>query len=77
MAHIGQVDPPPCTQATQRALQSVRDARSVADLLLLDAWLIDRSMHLGMMLRIRQINRANPGLASEIAAEVAGFRFTD
>jgi hypothetical protein len=33
---------------------------TAADLLLLKTWETERSMHLGIMLRVRQIRRANP-----------------
>ena len=61
----------PYTQALRRVLQTTDNASSSADLLLLEAWESDRSMHLGIMLRVRQIRRANPQLSTEIAAELA------
>jgi hypothetical protein len=39
-------------------------------LLLLEAWETNKPMHPGIMLRIRQIRRANPQLSTEIAAEL-------
>ena len=60
----------PNTQALDRALQTAKNAASIADLFFLAAWEADRSMHIGIMLRIRQIRRANPQLSSEIAAEL-------
>jgi hypothetical protein len=68
--------PPPYTQALFRALQAAENTTTTADLLLLEAWEISRSMHLGIMLRIRQIRRANPQLAIEIAAELTDRRTT-
>lgn len=58
------------TQALRRALQSVQDSRSVADLLFLEAWEIHRPRDLGTTLRAGQIRRANPRLAAEITAEL-------
>lgn len=60
------------TQALRRALQSVQDSRSVADLLFLEAWEINRPRDLGTTLRAGQIRRANPRLAAEITAELKG-----
>lgn len=64
--------PPVHTQAIDRALQAAGNTASAADLLLLESWEINRPMHLGIMFRIRQIRRANPGLCSEIADELSG-----
>jgi hypothetical protein len=52
------------------ALQTAATHASVADLLLLEAWETDRAMDLGVMLRVRQIRRANPLLSQRIAAEL-------
>jgi hypothetical protein len=60
----------PYTQATLRALQTGEDSMFADDLLFLEAWEIDRPMHLGVMLRIRQIRRANPRLSADIAEEL-------
>jgi uncharacterized protein (DUF58 family) len=65
--------PAPLTRATLRALRS-GDEAAVADLLLLESWVIHKPMHLGVMLRVRQICQANPTLASEVAAELAERR---
>jgi hypothetical protein len=70
MSHAATAGPPPYTQALRRALQSVSDARSVADLLFLEAWEIYRPRDLGTTLRAGQIRRANPRLAAEITAEL-------
>lgn len=70
MDHTGLNDPRPCTQALDRALQTAANTACIADLFFLEAWETDRSMHIGIMLRIRQIRRANPHLSSEIAAEL-------
>jgi hypothetical protein len=70
MVHTGAAGSPPYTQALSRALQSAENTASAADLLLLEAWETNKPMHLGIMLRIRQIRRANPQLSSEIAAEL-------
>ena len=63
--------PQPYTRALRRALQSVSDSRSVADLLFLEAWEIHRPRDLGTTLRAGQIRRANRELADEITAELA------
>jgi hypothetical protein len=74
MVRPGTVSRLPVTQALYRALQTAKDTASAADLLMLEAWEINRSMHLGIMLRIRQIRRSSAGLASEIATELADRR---
>jgi hypothetical protein len=76
MAHVGVAGPPPYTRALSRALQSAESTASAADLLLLEAWETNKPMHLGIMLRIRQIRRANPQLSTEIAAELTMRRKT-
>ena len=64
---------PPLTRATLDALDHCKQA-AVADLLLLGSWEVDKPMHLGLMLRVRQIRLANPGLVADIEAELAGQR---
>ena len=63
-------DPMPLTEATRVALNGCQQA-AVADLLLLEFWEVHKPMHLGWMLRVRQIRQANPGLVAEIEAELA------
>jgi hypothetical protein len=70
MSHSATTETAPMTQALRRALQSVQDSRSVADLLFLEAWEIHRPRDLGTTLRAGQIRRANPRLAAEITAEL-------
>ena len=62
---------PPYTQALRRALHTAKDIASIADLLFLEAWELNRPPNLGITLRARQIRRANPQLAAEITAELA------
>ncbi len=59
------------TFALRRALQSVRDGRSVADLLFLEKWEMQPSPGAAAALRINQLRRANPALVAEIRAELA------
>jgi hypothetical protein len=40
-----------------------------ADLLFIEAWEAQRFMHPGMMLRVRQIRRANPDLVARITTK--------
>ena len=61
---------PPFTEAVRRALQSVHDAVTEADLLFLEAWEIRPAPHLGTTLRASQIRRANPALTAAINAEL-------
>ena len=61
----------PYTQSPQREVRTPSDRTHNADLLFLEAWEVNRSMNLGVMLRIRQIRRANPQLPAEIAAKPA------
>jgi len=75
MARIGMAGSVPYTQAIQHALQTAKDATSVADLLFLEAWELDRSMvDPATLLRIRQIRRANPKLSAEITEELTRRR---
>ena len=71
MAHTAMSGRPPYTMALRHALQTAKDTASVTDLLFLEAWEIQRPQNLGVTLRARQIRRANPQLAREIAAELA------
>ena len=61
---------PPYTEAVRKALQSVHDAVTEADLLFLEAWEIKPVAHLGTTLRASQIRRANPALTAAINAEL-------
>lgn len=70
MSSTGMTGPLLRTQALHRALQGAASDAFVADMLLLEAWEADRSMDLGIMLRVRQIRRANQYLSTEIAAEL-------
>ena len=56
-------EPQPHTRALRRALQSVNNFRSVADLLFLEAWEMHRPRDLGATLRAGQIRRANRELS--------------
>jgi hypothetical protein len=62
----------PQTNAVRRALQTVRDESAAADLLFLEVWERERPHDLAATLRFSQIRRANPTLAAEIHAELAG-----
>jgi hypothetical protein len=55
--------------AVERTLQATENATSTADLRLLAAWETNRSMHFGIMFRIRQIRRANPQLSAKTPSE--------
>jgi hypothetical protein len=59
------------TLALRRALETVRDGRSVADLLFLEKWEMQPLPGAAAALRINQLRRANPALAAEIRAELA------
>ena len=63
-------EPMPLTIAARRALSGSK-AAAKADLLFLEFWEVHKPMHLGLMFRVRQIRQANPGLAADIAAEIA------
>lgn len=62
------------TRAVHDLLRAVGGNALAADLRFLEAWESNRSMHLGIILRIQQIRRANPLLCIEIAAELATRR---
>ncbi len=64
----------PQTQAVRRALRSVREPSTAADLLFLEAWEMNGSRDLGRLLRASQIRRANPELVAEIEAELKNVR---
>jgi hypothetical protein len=64
----------PRTEAVRRALRTYQDERSAWDLLFLEAWEIEPSPGAAAALRVGQIRRANPELAAEVRAEVAGVR---
>ena len=61
---------PPFTEAVRKALQSVHDSVTEADLLFLEAWEIRPTSHLGTTLRASQIRRANRALTAAINAEL-------
>ena len=62
------------TEALRRALRSVRDAFSAADLILLENWEMSPIPGVAAALRAGQLRRANPELAAEIRAEVTAKR---
>lgn len=62
------------TAALRRALDLVRDRTSAADLLFIEAWLMDPAPGAAAALRVVQIRRANPTLVAEINAEIAHKR---
>jgi hypothetical protein len=64
----------PRTEAVRRALRTYHDERSAWDLLFLEAWEIEPSPGAAAALRVGQIRRANPELAAEVRAEIAGVR---
>ncbi len=64
----------PLTHAVERALSTVRDAASTADLLFLERWEISPLPGAAAALRVGQLRRANPTLAAEIRAELAARR---
>lgn len=61
----------PLTRAARRALRGMNSAQAADDLRFLENWDTAESQSLGAILRAGQIRRANPGLAAEIAAELA------
>ena len=66
----------PRTQAVRRALRTLNDDRSTWDLLFLEAWELEPAPGAAVALRVAQIRRANPELAAELRAEVAGAKTT-
>ncbi len=70
MLSASEMRKPPYTQAVRRALQTVQDSVTAADLLFLEAWEMQPTGQLGATLRASQIRRANPELTAEINAEL-------
>ncbi len=64
----------PLTVAVARALSTMRDEASAADLLFLERWEISPVPGAAAALRVGQLRRANPTLAAEIRAELASRR---
>ena len=64
----------PRTEAVRRALRACRDERSAWDFLYLEAWEMAPAPGAAAALRVGQIRRANPELAAEVRAEIAGVR---
>ncbi len=62
----------PRTEAVRRAMRSFSDERSAWDLLFLEAWELEPAPGAAAALRVAQIRRANPELAAEVRAEIAG-----
>ena len=60
--------------ALREALERYHDDSATSDLLLLMAWENRPMSNLGIVLRIRQIRRANPVLAAELRAREAASR---
>jgi hypothetical protein len=58
----------------REALERYHDDSATSDLLLLMAWENRPMSNLGIVLRIRQIRRANPVLAAELRAREAASR---
>jgi hypothetical protein len=63
-------DPTIRTQALRRALLSVRDEMSAADLKFLEKWELSAMPGAAAALRASQLRRANPKLLAEIQAEL-------
>ncbi len=64
----------PQTSAVRRAVADSRDRALVADLLFLERWEMAPVHGPAAARRVAQIRRANPGLAAEVRAEIAGSR---
>jgi hypothetical protein len=64
----------PLTRAVARALATLHDPASAADLLFLERWEASPLPGTAAALRVGQIRRANPALAAEIRAELARRR---
>jgi hypothetical protein len=58
------------TAALRRALQQAASQVLCDDLQFLEDWEADPRPEIGIVLRARQIRRANPALAAEIRAEL-------
>jgi hypothetical protein len=65
------VDPLPDGQFIRGALHMALDEALYADVRFMEAWKAERFMHPGMMLRARQIRRANPDLVAATGARPA------
>jgi hypothetical protein len=63
-------DPTIRTEALRRALLSVRDEMSAADLKFLERWELSAMPGAAAALRASQLRRANPKLLAEIQAEL-------
>src|SRR5690242_12330911 len=66
MSASGIANPLPDAEVIQNALQMTQNDTVHADLRLMEAWRAQQFMHPGMMLRVRQIRRANPDLVADI-----------
>jgi hypothetical protein len=68
------VSPWPRTEAVRRVVADSRDQALVADLLFLERWEMAPVHGPAAARRVTQIRRANPALAAEVRAEIAGGR---
>lgn len=66
--------PWPQTEAVRRVVADSRDQALVADLLFLERWEMAPVHGPAAALRVAQIRRANPTLAAQVRAEIAGCR---
>ena len=64
----------PRTEAVRRVVADSRDQALIADLLFLERWEMAPVHGPAAARRVAQIRRANPGLAAEVRAEIAGGR---
>jgi hypothetical protein len=62
------------TDAVRRALAQVVDRATMEDLFFLENWEEQPVLSLGALLRVRQIQLAQPALAAEVRVEVNGRR---
>lgn len=60
MSHATTIGRTPATPTVQQSSQATRDNEVISDLRFMEAWETNRLMHPGIMLRARQIRRANP-----------------
>lgn len=74
MAHIDNAGPSPSMRSTQGVRENVNETAPDADVLLLQAWETNRSMHLGTMLRIQQILRASRQQAAKSTVKLTPRR---
>ena len=76
MANLVMPDPDTgaCTEALRRALSTVHDRASAADLLFLERWEMYPLPGAAAALRVVQLRRANPELAAKIRDEVRALR---